>query len=187
MLREETAAEETEPAEYEIYGPSVLPEGILATGEVPLFQSRPLLWVRLVGPIAATILSIVACALAYSHFPAHEWILYILAGVIFLGLLSIGLRVLRWRYTVYAATNRRVLRQTGIVGKDYMDCPLDKIQTVYLRVPVLGRLFGFGTIRMATAGSAWIELHWEDVRQPRRAQRIVNEILERYRKGQPTV
>ena len=175
------------PFEYERYGPSVLPQEMLAEGEFLLYESRPLLWVRLVEPVVATVLGVAACAVAYAYFSEYVWILYVLAGAIVLGLSWIALRALRWRYTVYAATNRRLLRQTGIIGRDHIDLPIDRVQTVYVRIPVLGRLFRFGTIRVATAGSGWIEMQWEDVREPRRGQRILNEVLEQYRARQQPV
>lgn len=90
---------------------------------------------------------------------------------------------LRWRYTVYAATNRRVLCQTGIISKSYVDCPLGKVQTVYLEVPIFGRINNFGTVRVATAGEARVEIEWKNVKEPMNAQRILNEIIDKFSHG----
>ena len=186
-LREEKTKSvgEAELREYMMYGPRLIPTNILTASEVPLVETRPLLWIRLIGPILFTVLGIGISAFAYAYFDlggGNEWILYICAGIFIFGLFWIILRLLRWRYTVYAATNKRVLEQSGIIGKDYVDCPLEKIQNVYLQISIIGRLFDFGTIRIATAGAGWVEMIWQDVKQPRITQRILNQIIDEFRR-----
>ena len=110
-------------------------------------------------------------------------VLYILGLLLVAGALWVFYRWLRWRYTIYAATNRRVLCQAGIVSKSYVDCPLGKVQTVYVEISAFGRMNNFGTVRVATAGEAKVEIEWRDVKSPTKAQRILNEIIDKHTRG----
>jgi len=183
--REASSPIETESVVYE--SPGMIPREILAPGENLSFETRPVLWLFLVGPAMWAIIGIVI-AIAAQFIPKDvpsaviTAITWLGVAIIIVALISIALRILRWRYTAYAATNRRIICQKGIIGKSYVDCPLQKVQTVYVQIPVLGRIFGFGTVRFATAGAAWIEIHWENVKEPRRVQRMLSEIMDAYRR-----
>jgi KaiC/GvpD/RAD55 family RecA-like ATPase/membrane protein YdbS with pleckstrin-like domain len=178
------------------YGPKLMPREILATDEQPLYETRPLLWPRLIGHIMLAMLGIViyvvaqqlelrleadfAQTLAQSVLIVAGW-----AGIAALvfGLFGILWSWIRWRYTIYAITSQRILRQSGVIGKSYADCSLGRVQSVFLEMPILGRIFGFGTIRIATAGTAGIEIEWKAVKQPRTVQRVLSEAIARYRAG----
>ena len=173
-----------EPEEYEYgkYGPGAFPRHVLTTGEVPLFETRPLQWISMLGPVVLAILTLVVFILIYASFHKAP-ILYVMGVFLVIEALWIFTRWLQWRSIIYAATNRRVLCQTGIISKSYVDCPLGKVQTVYLEIPVLGRLNDFGTVRVATAGESRVEIEWRNVREPMQTQRILNEIIEKYERG----
>ena len=179
------ALSETKPQKYHKYDSKLIPIDILTSGEVPLFETRPILWIRFISPILFIILGIIPFAVAYGYLKSqgYEWTLYGCFGVFLFGLLWIILRLLSWRYIFYAATNKRVLEQRGMIGKNYVDCTLDKIQNVYLYISILGRIFGYGTISMSTAGAAWIEIHWLNIKHPRYVQRILNETIENFRQS----
>jgi membrane protein YdbS with pleckstrin-like domain len=175
---------ELEAAVYQ--GSGIIPREILTEGERISFEIRPVLWLWLVAPIIGALIGIII-SIAAQFLPevAPSVVITIITwlGIIILliALIFILSAILRWRYTAYASTNRRIIRQTGIVGKSYVDCPLNKVQTVYLQIPVLGRIFDFGTIRFATAGAAWVEIDWENIRHPRKVQRILSEVMDDYR------
>lgn len=176
------AVSEAETKEYGRYGPSAFPRHVLTAGELPLFETRPVLWIRVMGPVVFIILVLGILIMAYVYFEARE-ILYACGGVSLLGILWVFLRWLQWRYTIYAATNRRILCQTGVISKSYVDCPLGRVQTVYLGISIFGRINDFGTVRMATAGEARVEIEWKNVKEPMKTQRILNEIIEQFGRG----
>lgn len=175
-------AEETETQEYVSYGPSAFPKHVLTAGEVPLFETRPLLWIRLMGPIVLIISILAVLIAAYVAFNVKE-ILYVFGAVVLFGVPWILLKWVQWKYIIYAATNRRILCQTGIISKSYVDCPLGKVQTIYLEVPIFGRMNNFGTVRVATAGESRVEIEFRNVKEPMKTQRILNEIIEKYSRG----
>jgi uncharacterized membrane protein YdbT with pleckstrin-like domain len=173
---------------------TLLPPEILITGEYPLYETRPLLWPLLIRPGLVAVVGIIIMVIApqlqleFIHAIAEEiplnpirlFILWFGVALLVIGLFRILGRVLRWRNTVYTVTNRRLLRQTGIVGKSYVDCSLRRVQNVFMDVTILGRIFGFGTIRVATAGVAGIEIYWKNVREPLKVHRELNEAIEQY-------
>ncbi len=179
---------------------TLLPQQILTAGEHPLYEARPLLWPVLVRPASVTIIGIFILAIApqislafmdsVAELLSLNVILSIVrwTGIVLLvaGLLGAIIRFLRWRSTVYTVTNSRILRQTGIIGKSLVDCSLSKIQNIYMDMTILGRLFRFGTIRIATSGTAGIEIRWEYIRNPMMVHRELNEAITFYantRKG----
>ena len=172
-------AVEAGPMAYARYGPSLIPRDILIEGEEPLFETRPVLWLQLMSPIVCIVVGIAILVVAYFAFSRNTWILYGCAAFFLIGALWGLLSWLDWRHTVFAATNRRVLRETGIIRKSYVDCPLRSVQTIHLDVSLWGRINRFGTVRITGGG---VEIDWESIDEPREAHKILNEIVEQYRR-----
>jgi membrane protein YdbS with pleckstrin-like domain len=63
-------------------------------------------------------------------------------------------QLLRYRNTEYVITNKRVITQTGAIGTDTRFVDFDKIQEVYVKIGVVDKLFGTGSLYAMTAGSA---------------------------------
>ncbi len=76
-------------------------------------------------------------------------------GVVGLGLvLVVGWTVLpflRWWTTTYTITDRRLLTRTGILTKVGKDLPLNRINDVSSERSLTDRMFGCGTLEVATA------------------------------------
>jgi membrane protein YdbS with pleckstrin-like domain len=171
-----------ETKDYGRYGPAAFPKDILTDSEVPLYETRPLLWITMMSPAVLLLfgLAIVIIAYVYSNSAV---VLYLLGLLLLIGGLWVLAKWLRWRYTIFAATNRRILFQSGILSKSYVDCSLGKVQTVYVEVSFFGKMNNFGTVRVATAGEATVEIEWKDVKDPTKTQRILNEIIDKYTRG----
>ncbi len=73
---------------------------------------------------------------------------YILAGIVSVGI--IFLTYLGYRVTHYAITNKRIVVQSGIIGRDFKSIDYDKIQNLSLVVGLLGIIFKAGTIKIST-------------------------------------
>jgi membrane protein YdbS with pleckstrin-like domain len=61
---------------------------------------------------------------------------------------------LRWRTTTYTLTNRRLVTRSGILNKVSMDLPLARVNDVASERSLLDRMFGCGTLNVATASDA---------------------------------
>jgi len=96
------------------------------------------------------------------------------------------------KHTTYAATNKRVISQTGILSKTFKEAPYDRItDTVVLR-PFLARIFGAGMIGFNTAGGGGVrgmgvlayEVAWLNVANPVQVKSRMSELIEQQKKSQ---
>lgn len=76
---------------------------------------------------------------------------YVLAGLAVLTLLSMLGDLFRWHNEAFLVTTHRVLHVSGVFSKRILDSSLSKINDVILQQSWLGRIFGYGTIKILTA------------------------------------
>ncbi len=57
-------------------------------------------------------------------------------------------------------TNQRLLFKTGFIMRVSGELPLENIETIFLVEPLLGRIFGFGTILVTSVGGAKFPLRY---------------------------
>ena len=70
----------------------------------------------------------------------------------------IAYNVVAWRSAEYHVTSRRVLGQTGLIRQRTTDTLLTSISDVKTVIPAIGRMLGYGNIRIVTAsGEAGID------------------------------
>ncbi len=55
-----------------------------------------------------------------------------------------------------ALTTQRLVGKVGVVARQAMDAKLDKVQTVKIEETFWGRIFGYATVVVTTAGSDYI-------------------------------
>jgi uncharacterized membrane protein YdbT with pleckstrin-like domain len=121
----------------------------LQAGEEVLYQAHPSR-LPLVPPLTLAVLVTAAGLWVWNAY--ENLVVTLLAGsVAVIFLLWAG-----WRYLViashdYVLTNRRILRQVGILAKASNDAYLDKINNVEHRQSLWGRLLGFGDVLVDTA------------------------------------
>lgn len=60
--------------------------------------------------------------------------------------------------TEIAVTSDRFIRKTGIVSYDTEELALDKIETVVVEQSIIGRLLGYGLVRVHGTGAGAIEV-----------------------------
>lgn len=85
----------------------------------------------------------------------HAW--KIALGVVLLPV-GVGLVFLAWVYILYktteiAITNKRVIAKFGFITRNTMEINLPKIESVQVDQSLPGRLFDYGTIVVAGAGT----------------------------------
>jgi uncharacterized membrane protein YdbT with pleckstrin-like domain len=91
---------------------------------------------------------IVALAAAHlvdpgSWLPSATW------GLTVVGL-WLGIPLLRWASASLTLTERRLILETGVLGRTRVAIPLDSVQSVGVRQSLPGRIFGYGTIDVWT-------------------------------------
>lgn len=80
-----------------------------------------------------------------------------LAGIAILGLWLI-VTWLRWNSTAFTITDQRVILDRGVLSRSSKIVPIDRVQDVSTRQPIVGRILGYGTVEIDAAGSQGAEL-----------------------------
>jgi hypothetical protein len=73
------------------------------------------------------------------------------------GIIIVAFRWWDWHNTEYVITNRRLLNVSGILNKRSADSSLEKINDAILHVNVVGRILGYGDLKILTAADAAID------------------------------
>ena len=61
---------------------------------------------------------------------------------------------LQWRHTVYVVTNRRVIRQSGVLSLNLTEQLSTKIESVTLEQTIIGRMLGFADVKITGTGGS---------------------------------
>jgi uncharacterized membrane protein YdbT with pleckstrin-like domain len=81
-------------------------------------------------------------------------------------------RMLAWYSTNFVVTTDRCIYRSGIIAKQGIEIPLDRINTVFFDQGPLERIVRAGDLRIESAGELGIQ-HFEDVRDPVRVQQVL--------------
>jgi uncharacterized membrane protein YdbT with pleckstrin-like domain len=95
---------------------------------------------------------------------------------------------MRYGNTEYMITDQRIITQTGAIGRDTRFVDLERIQEVYVKVGLIDKKFGTGTVLAVTAG--WVPIDTggpstrpslSSLREPYEVQRILQEAVKNAR------
>jgi hypothetical protein len=81
---------------------------------------------------------------------------YVTLALVLFGVASIGWTLFGYLGEEVVLTSRRVLRTGGVVNKHSADASLDQVTDAVLSESFLGRLFGYGDLRVLTASAAGV-------------------------------
>jgi uncharacterized membrane protein YdbT with pleckstrin-like domain len=88
----------------------------------------------------------------WSLFP-HIALGIALLPVFGIGLLFLGKAYVRYKTTELAITNRRVIVKFGFIRRSTIEININKVESIQVDQEVLGRMFDFGTLIVAGAGT----------------------------------
>lgn len=88
-------------------------------------------------------------------------------------MLLISVLFLDWINNRLILTNLKVTRQRGIIGKTVMDIGLTQIQDIKVSFGIGGRIFGFGTLEIESAGTLG-RMVLRGIPSPGRVKDIIN-------------
>jgi uncharacterized membrane protein YdbT with pleckstrin-like domain len=193
MLEEDSGKNSGKTQEGTVSRSPIIGKEVLVSDETILVESKPVVWPFIWHPMILIIAGILVNWLIRYFRPKYleidyffniKWIdtvfLWIGPTIIIIGVLSLFVRWLRKMYTIYALTNKRILRRTGVFSRSYLDCSLGKVQNVEVKMSLISRIFRFGTVRIATARTKGEDIEWRDVKNPINIQRQISEALEKY-------
>jgi len=117
------------------------------------------------------------------HWMAKLWlVLWIVLAIPSFGitLLLALYEWLRLRNIEMGVTNKRVIYKTGIISRQSEEMKLTSIETVEIDQSILGRILGFGTVRVTGRGIS--DLIFKSIDEPLDVKRKI-ESVEPYRGG----
>ena len=143
-------------------------ESMLLKDETILYTGRKhatLLFGRVIGVILLLILLgagvLGANTLLFRKDDPNEQLMYAVYGILAIAgvvlLVRATLDYLRWRNDCVVLTNRRIMKFEGLFNRSMIDSSLDKINDVALTQTLMGRLLGYGDIKILTAAETGIQ------------------------------
>lgn len=138
-------------------------EKTLVAGERVVYRTR-LHWIVMLGHVVLSLLLVAgAAALGFYAYRNHEGLplneLHVAEGgaiaLLFIGLLVWLMGSVRRHATEMAVTTRRVVVKTGLASRRTVEMLLNKVETIEVTEPGMGRMLGYGSITLiGTGGTA---------------------------------
>jgi uncharacterized membrane protein YdbT with pleckstrin-like domain len=150
---------------------------VLQPGETVRYLGR-LHWLIYAGPLSLVFLAVVFALAAAIVRDSADWpsasVICVIAALLCLvlaALRSVRLFIRRWT-TEIVVTDRRVIFKTGWISRHTLEMNITKIETVDVDQPIVGRLFGYGTVSVHGTGASM-----EPMRQVAHPLQLRNSIL----------
>jgi uncharacterized membrane protein YdbT with pleckstrin-like domain len=126
-------------------------QSVLQPGETIVAIGR-LHWIIYRWAILSLIAGVMLVWLEHAYWPNNEVVIVTAAtfGVLFLATFLYAWFV-RW-ITEFAVTNRRVISKRGFVWRETEEMNMDKVETVDIDQTILGRILGYGDMRITGTG-----------------------------------
>ncbi len=136
--------------------------------------------VVVIGPVLLLVVAVAGVATIAVRYPgAPVVVAWLLAAMIVLPSLWVLARLLRWRSVRFYVTTSRLLYRRGVIGRDVVQLRFQRVAEVHCSQTAGGRLIGCGRLVFEVAGGD-SPLVVEDVRRPRRLQRVITAQLDRF-------
>lgn len=148
---------------------------LLNENEEVLLDLRPHWW--FITPQAAAVALALILAIVAAVLTDVSILIYIMVGLLVLTLIALGLRWLQWRNVNFVITTDRLIFRTGVVSKEGIEIPLERINTVFYSQSVFERMVSSGDLSVESAGEGG-QQHFDNVRRPQSIQQEIYRAME---------
>lgn len=149
-----------------------LPTSLLTEDETLVLDLRPH-WVTLAPRGVLLAGSGVAWLVSASY---DGWLAvgcrYVFMAATVVSLLFFAVSFLRWITTNFAVTSERLIVRRGIIAKNGVEIPLDRINTVFFQQSILERFLGAGDLVVESASEQGRQV-FSDVDNPVHVQQVI--------------
>lgn len=147
------------------------PRRLLTEGEEIILDLRPH-WVALIKPVFWTIVigSLTGLIWVKAGGDVQDWIriaMVVVALILWIPLAAVP--AARWRFTMFALTNERVITRTGVIAKHSKEIPLETINDVTFNQSIIERMIKAGDLIIESAGESG-QNRFTDIRNPEHCQ-----------------
>ncbi len=150
-------------------------ESQLATNEKILYRTKQHWMAPIFGTIAGVLVLVGGVVLFILQLTVIEFdgalgflntlLLWASLVLIVVGVAMVGYSYIQWWVEDYAVTNQKVMKVAGLLNKRTSGAALEKINDVIMEQGPLGRMLGYGTLKVATASDS-TDLVYETMRNP---------------------
>jgi uncharacterized membrane protein YdbT with pleckstrin-like domain len=152
-------------------------ESLLATNEKILYRTKQHWMAPIFGTVAGVLVLVGGLVLFALHLTMGGGLLRDLAFwasliLVVVGVAMVGYSYIQWWVEDYVVTNQKVVKVAGLLNKRTSGAALEKINDVILEQGPLGRILGYGTLRVSTASDS-SDLTYETMRTPAEFRRMM--------------
>jgi len=151
------------------------PRKLLNTGEEVVVDLRPHWWF-FAGPAALLGATVIGLVIAAS-VDAPSFLRLVLACVTLAALGWFAGRYLRWATTNFAVTTDRIIFRHGVLSKQGIEIPLERVNTIFFHQSIWERVIGTGDLVIESAGEKGSE-PFTDIRKPSHVQNEIYRLME---------
>jgi uncharacterized membrane protein YdbT with pleckstrin-like domain len=152
----------------------------LTEDETLLLDLRPH-WVRLLPSGARALAATIAASWLGAKLPASWPLMDWLMRIIWLGaalyLVRFAVDLARWWFTHFAITSERIIVRSGVISRNGVEIPLDRVNTVFFEQRIHERLLGAGDITIESASEQGRQ-RFDDVKNPNQVQQRIYQARE---------
>lgn len=168
------------------------PRELLNEGEELSLDLRPHWWyfaknflfgfILLVGIIFITYLpdgssSTSASSTDFLNLSLQKMSLYVWLLVAFVWMIVLVAAYLQWIFTLFVVTSDRIIYRSGVIAKNGIEIPLERVNNINFVQSIFERLIGAGTLVIESAGEEGRST-FRDVRHPDAVQQEINRCRE---------
>ena len=108
-----------------------------------------------------------------------QFIMGALLLIIGIGLIIIIIALLDRKSRIYTVTNKRVSLKWGILSRHTNEVGTSDIRSIGLNQGMLERMFGLGTVHVASAGTEGVEVYFGGINNPEEVQKLIRDAKDR--------
>ncbi len=111
------------------------------------------------------------------------YLLALLVGVALIPALGVGIivivvTILDQRNRIYTITNHKVMVKWGIISRNTKEVAVRDVRNINMSQGILGRIFGIGTVAVASAGTGTVDVTFFGTNNPMTVRDLVRQIKE---------
>ena len=91
-------------------------------------------------------------------------------------------QVIKWRTTYFVVTSHRLIYREGVVARNGVEIPLDRLNNVNFNQSIVERLLGVGDVLIESAGRDGQQT-FTDISQPEKVQNIIHQAIQNLASG----
>ena len=152
-------------------------ESLLATNEKILYRTKQHWMAPIFGTIAGVLVLVGGVVLFSLHLTmtsgfVRDVAFWVSLALLVVGVGMVGYSYIQWWVEDYAVTNQKVMKVAGLLRKRTSGAALEKINDVVMEQGPLGRMLGYGTLKVSTASDS-SDLTYETMRKPAEFRRAM--------------